>query len=52
MSMSEAGGIMPVKSLDDAPVGGGKPGPITMKLREAFWKAHDDPKYSTPVNYD
>ncbi len=47
-----AGGIMPIKSLDDVPVSGGKPGPITMKLHEAFWKAHDKPKYSTPVNYD
>jgi branched-subunit amino acid aminotransferase/4-amino-4-deoxychorismate lyase len=47
-----AGGIMPVRSLDGRPVSGGKPGPITKKLHEAFWKAHDDPKYSTPVNYD
>ncbi|GAB4333487.1 MAG: D-amino acid aminotransferase [Candidatus Abyssubacteria bacterium] len=47
-----AGGIMPVKSLDDVPVSGGKPGPITMKLREAFWKAHERPEYSTPVHYD
>ncbi len=47
-----AGGIMPVKSLDDVPVGSGKSGPITMKLHEAFWKAHDRPEYSTPVNYD
>jgi branched-chain amino acid aminotransferase len=46
-----AGGIMPVKSLDGIPVSGGKPGPITTKLRDAFWKAHDDPKYLTPVNY-
>jgi branched-chain amino acid aminotransferase len=46
-----AGGIMPVKSLDGVPVSGGKPGPITKKLREAFWKAHGRPEYSTPVNY-
>jgi len=46
-----AGGIMPVKSLDGVPVGAGKPGPITMRLREAFWKAHERPEYSTPVNY-
>ncbi len=46
-----AGGIMPVRSLDGVPVSGGKPGPITTKLRDAFWKAHDDPKYLTPVNY-
>ena len=29
-----------------------KPGPITMRLHEAFWKAHAEPKYSTPVDYD
>jgi len=46
-----AGGIMPVRSLDGVPISGGKPGPITTKLRDAFWKAHDDPKYQTPVNY-
>ena len=46
-----SGGIMPVRSLDGVPISGGKPGPITTKLRDAFWKAHDDPKYLTPVNY-
>ena len=46
-----AGGIMPVRSLDGVPTSGGKPGPITTKLRDAFWKAHDDPKYLTPVKY-
>ncbi|UCD57402.1 MAG: aminotransferase class IV [Candidatus Hydrogenedentota bacterium] len=49
---STAGGVMPVKSLDDKPVGEGKPGSITMKLREAYWKAHEEARYSTPVNYD
>lgn len=47
-----AGGIMPIKSLDDVPISGGKPGPITMRLHEAFWKAHAEPKYSTPVDYE
>lgn len=47
-----AGGIMPVRSLDGVPISGGKPGPITTKLRDAFWKAHDDPKYRTPVDYE
>ena len=47
-----AGGIMPVRSLDRIPISGGKPGPITATLREAFWKAHERPEYSTPVNYD
>jgi branched-chain amino acid aminotransferase len=47
-----AGGVMPVRSLDGKPVSGGKPGPITMKLYDAYWKAHERPEYSTPVNYD
>ncbi len=46
-----AGGIMPVRSLDGVPISGGKPGPITTRLRDAYWKAHDDPKYLTPVPY-
>ncbi|MBI4831177.1 MAG: aminotransferase class IV [Candidatus Lindowbacteria bacterium] len=49
---STAGGIMPVKSLDDRPLGNGKPGPLTTRLRDAYWKAHDDPRYTTVVNYD
>jgi branched-chain amino acid aminotransferase len=47
-----AGGIMPVKSIDGISISGGKPGPITMKLHDAFWKAHDRPEYSMPVKYD
>ena len=47
-----AGGIMPVKSIDGISLSGGKPGPISMKLHDAFWKAHDRPEYSTPVKYD
>ena len=47
-----AGGVMPVRSLDGKPVSSGKPGPITMKLYDAYWKAHERPEWSTPVNYD
>jgi hypothetical protein len=25
--------------------------PITTRLRDAYWEAHDDPKYQTAVNY-
>jgi len=49
---STAGGIMPVTRVDGEPVGGGRPGPVTSRLREAYWELHEDPRHSTPVRYD
>jgi branched-chain amino acid aminotransferase len=49
---STAGGIMPVTKVDGKVVGGGKPGPVTARLREAYWELHRDPRYATPVRYD
>ena len=49
---STAGGVMPVATVDDRPVGSGEPGPRTMQLRNAYWGAHRDPRYATPVSYD
>ena len=49
---STAGGIMPVTTLDGKPVGSGKPGPVTLQLREAYWMLHADPRYALPVRYD
>ena len=33
-------------------VGDGRPGPVTSRLREAYWDLHGDPRHSTPVRYD
>jgi branched-chain amino acid aminotransferase len=49
---STAGGIMPVTNVDGEAVGDGKPGPVTSRLREAYWDLHRDPRYATPVRYD
>ena len=49
---STAGGVMPVRSVDRTPIGDGTPGPVTMRIREMYWKLHEDPAYSTPVRYD
>lgn len=46
-----AGGIMPIVSLDGEPVADGKVGPITTLLRDAYWDAHYDPKYSFAIDY-
>ena len=46
-----AGGVMPITSLDGEPVGDGAVGPVTRRLRDAYWAAHEDPRHITPVDY-
>jgi branched-subunit amino acid aminotransferase/4-amino-4-deoxychorismate lyase len=46
-----AGGVMPLTELDGRKVGGGQVGPITREIWEAYWAAHYDPKYSSPIDY-
>jgi branched-chain amino acid aminotransferase len=48
---STAGGVMPIATLDGEPVGDGTAGPVTRRLRDLYWAAHDDPRYTTPVDY-
>jgi branched-chain amino acid aminotransferase len=48
---STAGGVVPVTSVDGAPVGDGTTGPVTRSLRDAYWRLHDDPRFATPVAY-
>ncbi len=49
---STAGGVIPVTTVDGGAVGNGEPGPVTLRLREAYWELHDDPRFSMPVRYD
>jgi len=46
---STAGGIIPVTTVDGKLVGEGVPGPVTLRLRDAYWQLHDDPRFSLPV---
>jgi branched-chain amino acid aminotransferase len=48
---STAGGVMPITSLDGIPVGDGGVGATTSNIRNAYWLAHSDPVYATPVDY-
>lgn len=48
---STAGGVMPLTTVDGRPLGSGVPGPLTTQLRDAYWAAHEDPRYCTPVDY-
>jgi branched-chain amino acid aminotransferase len=49
---STAGGVMPVTKVDGEAVGKGKPGPVTLRLHQAYWELHEDPRFCTPVRYD
>jgi branched-chain amino acid aminotransferase len=48
---STAGGIMPVTRIDGTPLADGRPGPITRQLTELYWAKHDDPAWTTPIEY-
>lgn len=48
---STAGGIMPITTLDGAPVANGKPGPLTQRIDKLYWDAHDDPRWSSVIDY-
>jgi branched-subunit amino acid aminotransferase/4-amino-4-deoxychorismate lyase len=49
---STAGGIMPITTLDGAPIGNGQVGPVTRAIWEEYWSLHADPRYSFAVDYD
>jgi len=49
--VTTAGGVMPITTLDHAPVGDGKVGPIGKALWKGYWDAHCDPDLSFPINY-
>jgi branched-chain amino acid aminotransferase len=48
---STAGGVMPVTRISDKAIGDGLPGPLTKRLIQAYWKLHDDPDYTTAIDY-
>jgi len=49
---STAGGVMGAATLDGRPVGAGKEGPTTRRIRERYWELHYDPRHTEPVDYD
>lgn len=49
---STAGGIMPATRVNGQFIGKGKPGPLTVQLRELYWRKHEQGWHGTAVNYD
>jgi branched-chain amino acid aminotransferase len=48
---STAGGVTPVTSYEGRPVGDGRPGPVTARITELYWRRHEDDAFCTPVPY-
>jgi branched-chain amino acid aminotransferase len=44
-----AGGIMPASRIDGRIMGNDRPGPISARLREAFWKRRSEGWHATPI---
>ncbi len=47
---STAGGIMPVRAVDERTFPAGAPGPVTERVRALYWDKHSDPDWTTPVD--
>jgi len=48
---STAGGIIPITIIDDKIIGSGATGPVTQKLQEGYWALHNDPRYTSRIDY-
>jgi branched-chain amino acid aminotransferase len=46
-----AGGITGVSRIDERILGNDRPGPITERLRELYWRKHEEGWHATPVDY-
>lgn len=46
------GGAVPVTEVNGRTFGNGAPGATTQKLASAYWRIHEEGRYSTPVNYE
>lgn len=52
LAATTAGGVTPIISLDGAPLGNGKPGPVTTRLRDGYWSRLESASpLRTPVPY-
>ncbi|MCG8693143.1 MAG: aminotransferase class IV [Minwuiales bacterium] len=46
-----AGGVMPVSRVDGHIMGNDRPGPISTRIRDAYWARHEQGWHATPVDY-
>jgi branched-chain amino acid aminotransferase len=49
---STAGGVMPISRVDGRILGNDRPGPLTGRIRDLYWRWHEDGRHATAVDYD
>ena len=49
---STAGGIMPIVRVDGRVLANGRPGPLSLRLKELYWRKHEEGWHATPVDYE
>ena len=47
-----AGGVMPVSRIDGRRMNNDAPGPLSVRLKETFWKRRAEGWHATPIDYD
>jgi len=48
---STAGGVIPVTTVNGKSIGDGKPGPVTILIRDRYWQVHDESPWATTIDY-
>jgi len=46
-----AGGVMPAARLDHVIYANDRPGPVSLRLKETYWRWHEDGRDATPIDY-
>ena len=49
---SAGGGLMPVTMVDNHALGNRQVGRLTRRLIDVYWAKHDDPTWTTPIDYE
>ncbi len=47
-----AGGVMPISRLNDRILGNDRPGPLSARIKDLYWRRHAEGWHRTPVRYD
>lgn len=51
LTSTTAGGVMPVSRVDGRIYANDRPGPISARLRELYWRKHKEGWHTTPIDY-
>lgn len=47
-----AGGVMPISRVGPRILGNDRPGPLSSRLKDLYWRKHDEGWHRTPVRYE